>query len=106
MNTLSNTAQPPVKSFMRRPSSRQGFALPLVRAVKVLLRKLFRILPFPVSLFTVNHVNRRLCHLLPPGHTTTFCGYYRSLRVRVNTTYPIERQMLSGIYDASTICIL
>src|ERR1043166_228001 len=73
---------------------------------KAAARGALKVLPFRCSAFLVKHINRRLCHLLPPGHTIDFSGYYNSLRVRLNTTYPIERQMLSGIYDASTVRVL
>jgi FkbM family methyltransferase len=78
----------------------------LIQVSKMLLRHLFKIVPFQFSLFSVIYINKRLCHLLPPGHTIEFSGYYNSLRVRVNTTYSIERQMLSGIYDAGTVKVL
>src|SRR5436190_23274079 len=74
----------------------------LIRLLKTLLRRLFKILPFPFSFFAAMHINRKLCHLLPPGYSITFSGYYDSLSVQLNTTYPIERQMLSGVYDSST----
>jgi FkbM family methyltransferase len=88
---------------MKREQPRPG---KLRQLGKGMARSVLKVLPFPCSAFVVNHINRRLCHLLPPGHTITFSGYYHSLRVRVNTTYPIERQMLSGIYDASTVRVL
>jgi FkbM family methyltransferase len=40
---------------------------------------------------------------LPPGYATMVDDYLGVLRVHIDTRYPIERKMLSGVYEAGTL---
>jgi FkbM family methyltransferase len=71
------------------------------KVIKIFFRSILNFLPdsiLPWFLSSVPHANA----LLPDGKQILFNKYLGDLCVRVNTTYPIEREMLSGSYDPLT----
>lgn len=43
---------------------------------------------------------------IPPGRTVAISHYLGGLNVLVDTTYPMERKMLSGLYEAYTLAVI
>lgn len=96
-----------------RPLSR-GRALPGLRrrgrrachvAWGTLLRQLFQVLPYSVSCALVRN-RGGWARFFPSGHEFLFDSYLTDLRVIIDTRYPIEREMLSGVYDPSTLAVI
>ena len=69
------------------------------------VRAFFRALPLPWGL-RLARIDRRLFNQLPPGHSLRYDRYHGDLSVQLDTTYPIERQMLSGEYDPETAHVM
>jgi FkbM family methyltransferase len=75
------------------------------QVARQLVRTAFSAIPFPVAL-RIAALNRRLYNQLPPGHSLRFDRYHDRFSVEIDTTYPIERQMLSGEYDPETAAVI
>lgn len=64
-----------------------------------------RLVPLSWKLALASH-DRRLSYLLPCGEDVLFERYLGDVRVKIDSTYPIERAMLSGEYDRTTSFVL
>jgi len=73
--------------------------------VKNCLDAIFRLMPRPL----VKWITKRLPRLsvcLPPGIILEFSKYLGEFRVNIDTTYAIEKKMLTGIYEPTLIKII
>jgi FkbM family methyltransferase len=62
-------------------------------------------IPFSLKIF-LTRKDRRLRFLLPQGKEFVFDKYLGDLKVNINTIYPIEVEMLTGVYDPNTSAII
>jgi FkbM family methyltransferase len=72
---------------------------------RALLGQLLRLLPDSVSGALIRR-HTRLANCYPPGRDLLFDGYLGDLKVKVNTYYPIEHEMLAGRYDPITLDVI
>jgi FkbM family methyltransferase len=71
------------------------------------LRYLIRagLLPMQVCI-ALSHIDKKFLTAIPAGRKLRFDRYQGSIVVNVDTTYPIEREMLRGQYDKTTSRLL
>lgn len=72
---------------------------------KHLVRAGLSVLPEALTLPLLRCIPR-LANCIPPGRIYHFGGYLGDLKVRIDTTFPIERQMLSGTYDPESCRVI
>lgn len=77
----------------------------LKAVVKYILDHIFRRLPLSLAKWIFRKIPR-LSVCAPPGIVYECLDYLGEFRVRVDTTYPIEKKMLTGIYEPVTIMII
>jgi FkbM family methyltransferase len=63
------------------------------------------ILPPSLTLFLAGK-DKRLRYLLPPNQEIEFSRYLGDIRIRANTVYPVELEMLTGQYDRVSSSII
>lgn len=78
---------------------------PARRMAKATIRGLLGLLPTPTA-FSVARSSRRLARNLPMGIERTIDYYLGDLRVCINTNSNIEKEMVTGVYDASTVQVI
>jgi FkbM family methyltransferase len=76
----------------------------LQRLIQV-TQRLWKPFPTPWLVALVRRVPK-LAVAIPPGRTVIFHSYLGDLNVVIDTTYPMERKMLSGIYEPSTLQVI
>jgi FkbM family methyltransferase len=69
------------------------------------LRTLLSIFPRSILTLLMYRVPRSF-QILPDGFRLIYAKYLGDLRVAIDTRYPIERDMLSGVFDKTTIGII
>ena len=75
----------------------------IVFAAELIARMPF--IPFSLKHFIAMQ-DPRFFHILPEGKEMIFDKYLGDVKVRINTVYPVERQMLTGTYDSMTSTVL
>ncbi len=75
------------------------------KVTKKVFSMMFRIMPFPVVKYTVTKIPI-LASCLPLNKDIVFYQYLGNLKVDINTLYPIEQKMLTGLYDPDTVSIV
>lgn len=70
-----------------------------------LIRHLFQVLPYSLSCTLVKN-RGGWTNYIPPGHRLIFDAFLNDLKVHIDTHYPIEREMLSGVYDPQTVAVI
>lgn len=73
--------------------------------IKSLVRGIFSIVPFRLATRLVM-LFPFFARFLPPGRTLKFDKYLGDLSVKVDTTFPVEREMLSGAYDRDSVEVI
>jgi FkbM family methyltransferase len=74
-------------------------------AVGMVLRHLLKLLPLSCSAALLRN-RGGWARYYPTGRTLVFSHYLTDLTVRIDTDYPIEREMLSGVYDPPTLAVM
>lgn len=78
---------------------------PVKPALRFVARFVLRVMPTRLTAELVRRRPRLAGHV-PPGRELLFRGYLGDLSVRIDPVYPIERGMLTGRYDPTTLAVL
>jgi|WetSurMetagenome_2_1015567.scaffolds.fasta_scaffold92328_4 FkbM family methyltransferase len=73
--------------------------------LKLLIRHCLSILPRPILLFLLERI-ARMYVILPDNFRLIFHKYLGDISVQIDTTYPIERLILSGTFDRTSQSII
>ena len=79
--------------------------IPLKAFVKHVCDVVFRLLPVSVGKW-ITKIIPRCSVCLPPGIILEYPEYLGEFIINIDTTYPIEKKMLTGIYEPFTMRII
>lgn len=81
--------------------------MPLKETIIRLMQKMgtVRMIPFSV-IRALTKIDRRFRFLFPPDQEFIYTQYLGDLSVHINTLYPVEVEMATGIYDIKTSTII
>lgn len=75
------------------------------RIIKLIFVKYGTVLPFRTKI-KLSQMDRRFSFLIPEDRELIYKNYLGNLKVYINTAYPIEREMLTGIYDPTSSLVI
>lgn len=81
----------------------------MIKKLKLLIRRglelIFRFIPFSI-LTKVVKGSPRLAICLPQNKKFVFAHYLDDIKINVDTIYPIEKEIVSGLYDPDTLAVI
>lgn len=69
------------------------------------IKQIFKLIPLPLSIKVV-HNSPKLARCLSDKHEFIYPKYLGDISIAVNTIYPIERELVSSIYDKETSWVI
>lgn len=77
----------------------------MTRILRFIFKKFGPAIPFRVKVW-LSQMDRRFSFLIPENRELVYENYLGNLKVHINTVYPIEREMLTGVYDPTTSLVI
>lgn len=73
----------------------------MTKIIRLFFKLIGPVIPFRVKVCLIQR-DRRFIFLIPENRELVYEHYLGDLKVHINTLYPIEREMLTGVYDPTT----